>query len=258
MQKVLVTGGTGFLGAHVVSSFKKLDGYDVFSCSRKEGIDLRNYKEFSNFVRKIKPKILIHCAAHVGGIAYDEMYPIEIFEDNLMIGVNTVKTVAENNIKYFINVMPNCTYPAKYDKYSEENWWNGEMHPSIVVYGFPRKMMEVACFAYLKKYDFKIVHLIFPNLYGPGDHFDPVRSHTLGALISKIVTAKKNDKKTVEIWGTGKPVREWLYVKDAVEGILLVLENINKIDNNDILNIGTNKGVSIANLAQIIKDSTGF
>jgi len=257
-KRILVTGGTGFLGSNVVELFKKLDNYEVYSCSRKEGIDIRDYENFSRFVTKIKPEILVHCAAHVGGIAYDAMHPVEVFEDNIKIGINTVKVVAENNIKYFINIMPNCTYPAKYDEYIEENWWNGEMHPSVVVYGFPRKMMQVACFAYLKKYNFKVVHLILPNMYGPGDHFDPVRSHAFGALIAKIVNAKKDNEKTVEIWGTGRPVREWLYVKDGAEAILKALGNIDKIDNNDILNIGTNKGISIADLAEMIKKEVGW
>ena len=142
---------------------------------------------------------MIHCAAHVGGIVYDEMHPVEIFEDNLTIGLNTVKAVAENNIRCLINMIPNCTYPAQFDEYKEETWWDGAMHPSVVVYGLPRKMMEVACFAYLKKFDFRAAHIVFPNLYGPGDHFDPIRSHALGALIAKIVNAKRNGKKSVEI-----------------------------------------------------------
>ena len=254
MEKILVTGGTGFLGSHLISSFNNSADYQVFSCSRSEGVDLRNYRELESFVQKTTPDILIHCAAHVGGIAYDEMHPVEIFEDNLTIGLNTVKAVAENNIRCLINMMPNCTYPAQYDEYKEEIWWHGEMHPSVVVYGLPKKMMKVACFAYLKKYNFRVAHIVFPNLYGPGDHFDPIRSHALGALIAKIVNAKFNGEKTVKIWGTGKPVREWLYIEDAADAILAVLDNINAIKNNDLLNFGVNQGISIGNLAQLIKE----
>ena len=258
MEKILVTGGTGFLGSHLISSLNNSDDYQVFSCSRREGVDLRNYKELESFVRKTTPDIVIHCAAHVGGIAYDEMYPVEIFEDNLTIGLNTVKAVAENNIRCLINMMPNCTYPAQFDEYKEETWWDGEMHPSVVVYGLPRKMMEVACFAYLKKYDFKVAHIVFPNLYGPGDHFDPIRSHALGALIAKIVNAKRNNEKSVEIWGTGKPIREWLYIEDAVDAISLVLKNIDAIKNNDLLKIGVNQGLPIGSLAELIKELSGW
>lgn len=186
------------------------------------------------------------------------MYPVEVFEDNTVMGLNIVKAVAENGIIYFIDIMPNCTYPAKFDEYMEEKWWEGEMHSSVVVYGFPRKMMQVAGYAYLKKHSFKVVHIILPNLYGPGDHFDPVRSHAFGALISKIIDAKINNKKTIKIWGTGKPVREWLFIEDATEAISKVLENIDRMDNNDILNIGTNEGISIIELAEIIKEAVGW
>lgn len=258
MKRLLVTGGTGFLGTQIVNYYKNKADFEVFSASKSEGVDLTNYEQINQYIIENQPDTVIHCAAHVGGIQYDELYPIEVLEDNTLISMNIVKAVAENNVKTLIDVMPNCTYPAKYDIYEEHNWWEGELHDSVLVYGMPRKMLYVSCFAYLKKYDFKVVHTILPNLYGQGDHFDPVKSHALGALISKIVNANKNNESTVEIWGTGKPIREWLYVDDAVNAIEQTRISIDKISNNDIINIGTGKGISVIELALKIKYIVGW
>lgn len=259
MKKILVTGGTGFLGQHVVAALKNAgQDYSVHSCSRKEGIDIRNYVQFEKFIKQLAPDIVVHCAAHVGGIAYNELKPVAIFEDNVIIGLNTAKASYQAGVKYLINIMPNCTYPGHLQEYREPDWWYGPIHETVITYGLPRKMIWGTCFCYAKQYGFKSLHLIFSNMYGPADHFDPVRSHALGALIRKIVDAKINNNPAVEIWGTGKPIREWLFVKDAAESIAKVLENLAKFDNNDILNIGVAKGISITDLAKLIKEEVGW
>jgi GDP-L-fucose synthase len=253
-MKIVVTGGTGFLGKNVVALLKS-ENHDVFSISKEEGVDILNYEKFLAKLDEIKPEMLIHCAAHVGGIAYNELHPVEVFEDNTHIGLNVVKACNEVGIKYFVNIMPNCTYPGNMNEYQEEKWWDGPMHDTVLTYGLPRKMVFGSCFAYCKKNSsFKPIHLIFPNMYGPGDHFEIIRSHALGALISKIIDAKESGKKSVDIWGTGKPVREWLYVRDGAESILKAIENINKFEPNEIMNIGIRKGVSIKEMAEIIKE----
>jgi GDP-L-fucose synthase len=258
MKKIVVTGGTGFLGKNVVKLLRKKK-FDVNSVSRREGIDILDYVKFKEYLKKINPEIIIHCAAHVGGIAYNQLHPIEVFEDNTYIGLNVAKVCKDLGIPILINIMPNCTYPGDMDIYKEEKWWDGPMHESVLTYGLPRKMLWGACFAYCKKNsDFKPVHLIFPNMFGPEDHFEIIKSHALGALISKITYAKSNNKKTVEIWGTGKPIREWLYVEDGAEAILKTILNIEKFKQNEIMNIGVTKGISIAELADMIKDIVGW
>ena len=256
MTKVLVTGGDGFLGVNVVEALR--NKYEVHSCSRKSGVDIRNYPEFERFIKDLSPDIVVHCAAHVGGIAYNKLKPVEVFEDNVHIGLNTVKGCHNAGVKHFINIMPNCTYPGDFEEYREEEWWDGPMHETVLTYGLPRKMIWGACFAYGEQYHLKSLHLILPNMYGPGDHFDPIRSHALGALIAKIVEAKVNKEDRVEIWGTGKPVREWLYVKDAAQGIALALEKTGRFQNNDIVNLGIGEGISIADLANLIKEIVGW
>lgn len=254
-MKIVVTGGFGFLGSNVVRLLK--EDFEVIPCSRRSGVDIRNYVEIFEFLNKIKPDLIVHCAAHVGGIAYNEEKPIEIFEDNLKIGMNIIKASCDAGVKRLINIMPNCTYPGDLEIYKEKDWWNGEVHESVLTYGLPRKMLWGLAWAYKKKGLLDSVHLIFPNMYGPGDHFDPLRSHALGALISKVCNAKKQNEKKVEIWGTGKPIREWLYVEDGAYSILLTIKNFERIGIQP-LNIGVSKGISIAEMANLIKEEAGW
>ena len=258
MEKIVVTGGNGFLGKNVIRLLKS-QKYETFSVSRKEGIDITNYSLFKDHLQKINPDIVVHCAAHVGGIAYNKLHPVKVFEDNTILSLNIVRVCNELKINKLINIMPNCTYPGDMELYEEKKWWDGAMHPSVLTYGLPRKMLWGACFAYCQiNKDFKPIHLIFPNMYGPEDHFEIIRSHALGALISKIVDAKEQNRKQVEIWGTGKPIREWLYVKDGAEAILKTMQHLDKFEPNEIMNIGVTKGISILDLAKLIKEITGW
>jgi GDP-L-fucose synthase len=195
---------------------------------------------------------VINCAAHVGGIAYNSLHPVEVYQDNLAIGHNLLRACVEAGITKFVNVMPNCTYPGYLDIYKESEWWTGPMHDTVLTYGMPRKALWVEAWAYKQTSNFNSIHLILPNLYGPGDHFDPIRSHALGALIKKVIDAKHTGKKTVEIWGTGSPIREWGYVVDATEGIVRAMEIYDDID---VMNIGEGRGYTIREIADLIRDS---
>ena len=253
-MKIAVAGGFGFLGSHIVSKLKG-KSYEVIPFSRRSSVDIRVFAQISEFLAKTKPEIVINCAAHVGGIAYNALAPVEIYEDNLLIGFNLVKACYSNDITKLVNIVPNCTYPGVADIYQEDEWWNGEMHETVLTYGMPRKAIWVQCWAYKMKYGFNSIHLVLPNLYGPGDHFDPIRSHALGGLIKKIVDAKLNSSTVVEIWGTGNPIREWGYVEDAAEGIVVAMEKYNDIG---ILNLGEGKGYTIREIAQTIKEAVDW
>lgn len=257
-MKVVVTGGNGFLGKNVVSLLQK-NKHEVFSISRSENVDIRNYEKFEKHLKKLKADLMIHCAAHVGGIGYNILHPVEVFEDNIIIGINVVKACNETGISDFINIIPNCVYPGNLDEYEESELWDGPVHESVLTYGLPRKMLLGECFAYcLKNPKFKPIHLILPNMYGPNDHFEILRSHALGALVAKIVDAKEKGNKTVEVWGTGKPIREWLYVEDGAEAISKTMGNLNKFASNEVMNIGVKKGITIRDLAFMIKDAVGW
>lgn len=253
-MKVAVAGGLGFLGANAVRKLEER-GHEPLPFSRRTGVDIRGFDQINQFLARERPEVVINCAAHVGGIAYNALAPIEVYEDNLLIGFNLVRACYQNGVGKLVNIMPNCTYPGVAEVYREDEWWLGEMHDTVLTYGMPRKAVWVQCWAYKQKYDFNSIHLVLPNLYGPGDHFDPVRSHALGALIMKIADAREKNSPTVEIWGTGNPVREWGYVEDAAEGIVLAMEQYNDID---ILNLGEGKGYTIKEIAEIIKETVGW
>lgn len=254
MTRALVLGGFGFLGANVVTALER-SGYAVESCSRRTGVDARDEQALMVHLRQAKPDILIHCAANVGGIAYNAQCPVAVYEDNLMIGFHVVRAAHRCGVRRLVNIMPNCTYPGEMDRLSEQRWWDGPMHPTVLTYGMPRKALWVQAWAHQQENGLQSIHLVLPNLYGPGDHFDIVRSHALGALVRKILDAKRSGAAQVEIWGSGRAVREWMYVEDAAEGIVLATERHNEIE---ILNLGSGQGCSIRELAETIGEIAGW
>ncbi|MEM3434113.1 MAG: NAD-dependent epimerase/dehydratase family protein [Candidatus Methanomethyliaceae archaeon] len=254
MVKVAVAGGYGFLGSRVVARLRE-KGYNAVPFSRRTGVDIRIYDRVLEFLKTENPEVVINNAAHVGGIAYNAINPVEIFEDNMLIGLNIVRASYEAGVMKLVNIMPNCTYPGIADTYVEGGWWDGPMHETVLAYGMPRKALWVQCWAYKAKYGFNSIHVVLPNLYGPNDHFDPVRSHALGALVRKVVDAKLRGERKVVIWGTGTPVREWLYVDDAAEGVVVAMEKYNDVD---ILNIGQGKGYTITEIAHMIKEAVSW
>jgi GDP-L-fucose synthase len=254
MEKVVILGGSGFLGAHVVQAFR-LRGYDAEICSRKNGVDAREEGSLAAFLEKTRPAILVNCAHHGGGIAYNAEHPLDIYEDNLMIGFHAVRAAALSGVKKFVNIMGNTTYPGDADLYQESEWWNGSLHPSVMASGLPSKAQWVHAWAYRQERGFRSIHLVLPNMFGPGDHLDPSQSHALTALIRKIWEAKKGGGKRVEIWGSGKPVREWLYVEDAAEGIARATD---MYDEMDVLNLGSGQGCSVRELAETIRELLGW
>jgi GDP-L-fucose synthase len=250
-KKIVVTGGTGFLGSHIVDQLAKYN-CKVYVPSRRKGVDLTNMQSCVNYFEEVKPDIVFNCAAHQGGIAYQRGREATIYLDNLLMGTYTMEAARRVGVKKYINVVAGCSYPGylNEDTLDESVYWNGPLHESVLDYGFTKKAQVVQGWAYRKQYGFNSIQLILANLYGPRDHFDPERSHGLAALIWKIYNAKKNNFPSVEIWGTGRAIREWLYVEDAAQGILLAGE---KYDEPEPLNIAVGSGLSIRELADMIK-----
>ena len=254
-KKVFVAGGTGFLGKHLAARLKK-DKITYVTASLSRGVDFRDIKQLDKFFKKEKPEVVINAAAFIGGIQFGYQKPGEIFFNNTLMSTNLIESARRASVSLFINPIANCSYPDVSDKpFKEEEWWDGPLHESVLGYGLARKASWVNAWAYNKQYGMRFVNLIFPNMYGPGDHTDEVRCHALGALVKKFITAKRNKAKEVVVWGTGRPIREWLYVEDGVEAIMRALKIEPTIGP---INIGSGRGISIKNLALLIKDVADY
>jgi len=254
-NKIFVAGGTGFLGQRMIERLKK-EKANFVTASLDDGVDFRDKKQIESFFEREKPEIVINCAAFVGGIKFGMEHEGEIFYNNLLMSTNLIECARKYKIKRFINPISNCSYPDVLQKdFKEEEWWDGPLHTSVMVYGFARKATWVQSLAYHNQYGMDFVNFLVPNMYGPGDHFNEVRSHALGALIMKIVKAKKEKSPEVIVWGTGKPVREWLYIDDCVEIFMRALEIEPFVKP---INIGQGKGISIKDLAEMIKEVVGY
>ena len=244
---IVVTGGNGFLGKHVVRFLEKENPRKIVVPSSKE-YDLRKEmackKLFSN------ADIIIHLAANVGGIGYNQENPGTLFYDNLMMGVNSMHEAWKSNVKKFVAIGTICAYP-KYTPvpFKEENLWDGYPEETNAPYGLAKKVLLVQAQSYRQQYGFNAIYLLPVNLYGPGDNFDPKSSHVIPALIRKAAEAKKLNKKHIDVWGSGSASREFLYVEDAAEGIVLATE---RYDKPEPVNLGAGREIKIKDLVEII------
>ena len=254
-NKIFIPGGNGFLGKRVVTKLKQKD-VSFVSLSLRDGADFRDATQTRALFEKERFDAVINCAAFVGGIQWGYEKPGELFYNNILMLTNLMESSRLTGVKRFANPISNCSYPGHLTKdFKEEEWWDGPLHESVMVYGFARKASWVQSWAYYKQYGFETINLILPNMYGPGDHFDESRSHALGALIMKFVEAKRNNEPQVVVWGTGKPIREWLYVDDGADILINALE----IDHTpEPINIGVGEGISILDLARIIRETVGY
>jgi GDP-L-fucose synthase len=254
-KKVLVTGGAGFLGSFVVEKLKEKGVSDEnIKIPRSGNTDLRIWENCAGVVKDVD--IVIHLAAKVGGIGYNQKYPGSLFYDNAIMGIQMIEAARQENVEKFVAIGTICAYP-KFTPvpFREEELWNGYPEETNAPYGLAKKMMLVQSQAYRQQYGFNSVYLLPVNLYGPGDNFDPESSHVIPALIKKIIDAKESEKDHIVVWGTGKATREFLYVEDAAEGIILATGKYNK---GDPVNLGSGFEISIKELIELITEIAGF
>jgi len=190
----------------------------------------------------------------VGGIAYGLENQKSIFNDNLEMMINIFQFASATEA-FLINPISNCAYPGHLNEFKEENFWDGPLDKSVQVYGEVRRLTLIASAAYRSDSSLRTLNICFPNLYGPGDHKDPKRAHALGALANKFVNAARIESSEVVVWGSGRPVREWLYIDDAISAIEKCI--LHEVE-SDLLNIGCGKGISITDLAEILALESGF
>ncbi len=250
---ILVLGGHGFVGSNVC---KLLDRKGApYVAPTKAELDLENLDATFGAFQSIKPEKVINCAAFVGGIRYGTTRPIELFDKNMRMTLNILRAADAAKVRRLVNPIANCAYPARAELFREEEFWDGPLHESVMVYGFARKAFWVGSWAYNRQHGLDVINLILSNMYGPADHFHPERSHALGALVKKMFDAKQSGAAEVPVWGSGRPVREWLYVEDGAEALVRGLDCPPEIDP---VNVGVASGLSIGDLAAKIADAVGY
>ncbi len=254
-QRVLVTGGAGFLGS-VVAGKLRSRGCREIVVPRSRDYNLVEGEAVRRVLREAKPDVVFHLAARVGGIGANRENPALFLYDNLMMGAQLIEEARRTGVRKVVVVGTVCAYP-KFTPvpFREDALWDGYPEETNAPYGLAKKMLLVQAQAYRAQYGFNTIFLLPANMYGPGDELDPSRSHVIPAVIKKCVDATREGRQEVEMWGTGKPTREFLYVDDGAEGILLAAERYNK---PDPVNLGTGREITIADLVQKIATLTGY
>ncbi|OAS20530.1 GDP-L-fucose synthase family protein [Paenibacillus oryzisoli] len=254
-KRIVVTGGAGFLGHHVVEKLKE-KGYNHIFVPRSKDYNLITEAGITKMFHDMKPDYIIHLAAVVGGIGANRENPGKYFYDNLMMGTQLIEQSRVFGVEKFVAIGTICAYPKHTPvPFSEQDLWLGYPEETNAPYGLAKKMMLVQSQAYREQYNFNSVYLLPVNLYGPRDNFDPNTSHVIPALVKKCIDAIKNGDNSITVWGTGNATREFLYVEDAAEGIVAAMESYNK---SDPINLGAGYEISIKNLVEKIAEMTGF
>ena len=254
-KRICVTGGAGFLGTHLIANLRSKGAQDIF-IPKFEDYDLVDRDAIARLLTDADPDVIIHLAAHVGGIGANREHPAEFFYDNLMMGVQLMHQAYERGVEKFVAIGTVCAYP-KFTPvpFKEDDLWLGYPEETNAPYGLAKKMLLVQSQAYRAQYGYNSIFLLPVNLYGPGDNFDPRSSHVIPALIRKCVEAKENGADHIVVWGDGSPTREFIYAADAAEGIALATERYNE---SEPVNIGSGFEISIKDLAEKIARMTGF
>jgi GDP-L-fucose synthase len=254
-KTVLVTGGGGFLGQYVVAKLRA-DGCERVIAPSKREYDLREKEQIVRLFEHSQPDMVIHLAAVVGGIGANRLHPGEFFYDNAIMGIELIEHARRMNVRKFVCLGTICAYPKFAPvPFREEDLWNGYPEETNAPYGLAKKMLLVQAQAYRQEYGFNCIYLLPVNLYGPKDNFDPRTSHVIPALIKKFLEAKTRGERTVTCWGTGSASREFLYVEDAAEAIVLAAEHYN---NPEPVNLGAGHEITIRQLAELLRELTGF
>ena len=253
-KKVLVTGGTGFLGHAVRKALKSEKAIPVAVGSEHNLLDLYSFMEY---LMEVRPDYCIHCAGYNGGIEFNRAYPADILYTNTIMGLNVHHACEYAGVKKLLSIMTSCAYPdTGMEVLHEKDFWNGQPNKTIRAHGVAKRMLQAASEAYLDQYNFNSVSVCVTNLYGPYDTFNLFRTKVVGALVRKFVEAQQEDEQEVECWGTGNPKREFMYVDDAAAAIVQALQKYE--DKEQPLNIGTGQDITIKELVEYISDAVKY
>jgi GDP-L-fucose synthase len=254
-KRILVTGGSGFLGRHLIAALEKRGCIDVVA-PRRADYDLTIEANVVRMFEAVRPSLVVHLAAIVGGIGANRSEPGRFFYDNALMGLFAMEQARRAGVEKFVGIGTICAYPKHTAvPFREEELWNGYPEETNAPYGIAKKLLLVQGQAYRQQYGFNAIHLLPVNLYGPGDNFDPRSSHVIPALIRKCSEARERGHRDVEIWGDGSATREFLFVEDCADAIVLAAEGY---DEPEPVNIGAGFEISIRELATIVAEETGF
>jgi len=255
MNKVIVLGGEGFLGRHVMSLLGK-KRCEARSLSRRNGCDITHLGQLSAALRKFQPSDIINCAAHVGSLHYVTTYAADVIHDNTQMIVNTYRAIQQACPKAkLINPISNCSYPGDANTHYEPDWQNGPVHDSVLAYATPRRLFHAFAESYRKQHGLKTVNWLIANSYGPGDYTDPNKVHALNGIIIRLIKAQRAGERTFEIWGSGKPVREWSYIEDDAR---ILVESLAIEEQTYPVNFAQNKAYSIAEIGELAAKALGY
>ena len=255
-MKIIVAGGYGFVGRSIMEALQGR-GYSPTALSRRNGFDLLNYGSAKSKLDELQPEVIFNCAAHVGSLHYVTQFAADVVHDNMQMILNLYKMVSEVcPTARVINPISNCSYPGDANIHKESEWWNGPVHESVLSYGNTRRLIYVVSKCYQIQHRVSSINFLVPNCYGPGDYTDPNKTHALNGMIIRLLLTKKDGQKEFEIWGTGKPTREWIYVKDLTK----MLSNAVDFKGDQVypVNIAQNKAYSIRETAEMIKQFVGY
>ncbi len=257
MEKILVIGGNGFLGKNLKKVFDNTK-YEMYYESRSTGLDLTDYDLTLGKIEEIKPDIIINAAANVGSVHYVNTYAADVIDVNSRMILNLYSVISKTNPNILIiNPIANCTYPSRVHQQKEDEWWDGPLHQSVESYATTRKLGFTISECYRRQYDVKTINLIMPNAYGLFDHTDPEKTHAMNGIIIRMIESQNNGDDEFTVWGSGKPIREWIYMEDMARIIYTVIEN-KMVNLPNPINIGQNQGVSIMESVNICKSMLSY
>ncbi len=255
-QRILVLGGHGFIGKSLMNVLSN-SNHDAIALSRRNGLDLTRYDCTKYFLKRYRPDVVVNLAAHVGGLPYVAERHAVIFSDNTQMALNLYRAIQEACPESaIVNPLSNCCYPGQAEIYTESDWLNGDVHPSVYSYGNAKRFIYALASNYQMQFGIDTRHFFIPNAFGPGDSTDAVKVHALNGMIIRMLKAQKEQQPTFEIWGSGTPIREWIYVEDVARLLALAIDRNLRL--SEPLNLAQGKGYTIRKSAEAIAQAVGF
>ena len=257
-MRILVLGASGFVGRNVLEAFED-SGNELVPASRRSGLDLTDLAATEDRVAAVRPDVVVNCAADVGSLNYVTEKAAGVVDRNLRMLLNLYRAVADGAPRaVVVNPVANCGFPGDLEVYREDLFWAGEPHRSVLSYGSTRRVMMVLAWAYGLERGVRSVSFYVPNMYGPHDSTDPNKAHALNALVSKVVRAKAEGRPDIEVWGTGTPVREWLYAPDFARVVRDAVARLDSEPFDEPVNVGQRHGWSVREIVEVVVREAGF